>query len=297
MRQAVAGGRDPLEEKRQRAAGRDRRRRARRLPRPRGLRGARPHPPAATDAGRIRRHLLPLLGRKHVDKLTPEEIERAFAAIRDGKTAVDEKVGFRARARVTGGEGTARRTIRLLRAASWPGRSARASRPIPPSTSHRQRRRPRHDPRGPGAYARLFPALDAMEASTASAGRRRRDPGHRADRRAARRDHRPALAACGPPAGACSCCRRPRTRPAAKTGKPRVIGLPAAAQAIIARQPPGGPDDLVFRPSRGAGPLAVQKPWDSVRAEAELPDGIGLHGLRHSLARTWRWEARRPPRS
>ena len=71
---------------------------------------------------------------------------------------------------------------------------------------------------------------------------------------------------------------------AKSTGKPRLIGLPAAAAVLIARQPEGAPDDFVFAPSRGAGPVQLSKPWRAVRAEAELPDGIGLHGLRHSLA-------------
>ena len=71
---------------------------------------------------------------------------------------------------------------------------------------------------------------------------------------------------------------------AKSTGKPRVIGLPAAAAALIARQPEGGPDDYVFKAARGDGPLNLSKPWRAIRAEAELPAGIGLHGLRHSLA-------------
>jgi integrase len=69
-----------------------------------------------------------------------------------------------------------------------------------------------------------------------------------------------------------------------KTGKPRHIGLPTEAQAIIARQPEGESDDYVFRPSKGEGTLAIAKPWMAVREEANLPDNLGLHGLRHSLA-------------
>ena len=69
-----------------------------------------------------------------------------------------------------------------------------------------------------------------------------------------------------------------------KTGKPRVIHLPAAAQQIVACQPEGGPDDFVFSPSKGEGPVSLAKPWRVIRAEAGLPEGIGLHGLRHSLA-------------
>src|SRR5258707_1098823 len=61
-------------------------------------------------------------------------------------------------------------------------------------------------------------------------------------------------------------------------------GNPAAAQAIIARQPEGTPEDLVFAPASGEGVISLSKPWAEVRAEAKLPEGIGLHGLRHSLA-------------
>lgn len=67
----------------------------------------------ATDRGRIERHIRPLLGRKHVEALTRGDIERAFAAIRDGKTAANVKTGFRGLARVRGGEGTAKKAIRL----------------------------------------------------------------------------------------------------------------------------------------------------------------------------------------
>jgi integrase len=69
-----------------------------------------------------------------------------------------------------------------------------------------------------------------------------------------------------------------------KTGKPRIIALPAAGQAIIARQPAGNDDDYVFAPSRGSGAIGISHAWVKVREEAQLPEGIGLHGLRHSVA-------------
>jgi integrase len=69
-----------------------------------------------------------------------------------------------------------------------------------------------------------------------------------------------------------------------KTGKPREIALPVAAQSIIARQPEGNQDDFVFAPARGDGAIALSKAWRKVRAEAELPLSLGLHGLRHSVA-------------
>ena len=61
-----------------------------------------------------------------------------------------------------------------------------------------------------------------------------------------------------------------------KTGKPRTIILPSTAQAIIARQPEGQPQDFVFAPARGNNALALSKAWRKVRAEAKLPADIGL---------------------
>lgn len=69
----------------------------------------------AIDRGRVERHLRPLLGRRHAHLLTDNDIKRAFAAIRDGKTAADIKTRQRGRARVRGGEGAARMAIELLR--------------------------------------------------------------------------------------------------------------------------------------------------------------------------------------
>ena len=68
------------------------------------------------------------------------------------------------------------------------------------------------------------------------------------------------------------------------TGKARIIALPAAAQEIIARQPDGAAENFVFSRSKSDGPVLLAKPWRNIRTEAGLPEGIGLHGLRHSLA-------------
>src|SRR5262249_29865935 len=76
----------------------------------------------------------------------------------------------------------------------------------------------------------------------------------------------------------------PRThKTGRRTGRARVIALPSAAQEIIARQPEGAPEDFVFT-ATGGGPVLLAKPWRTIRVEADLPEGIGLHGLRHSLA-------------
>lgn len=68
----------------------------------------------AIDNGRIERHIKPTIGHKLVKDITSHDIEGAMDDIRLGKTAVDVKTGPRGRARVTGGAGTARRTITLL---------------------------------------------------------------------------------------------------------------------------------------------------------------------------------------
>ena len=73
-----------------------------------------------TGIGQIERHLKPLLGKRYIEELGSDDIKRAFASIRDGKTATVIKTGPRGLARVTGGEGAARYACRLLRSAfNW----------------------------------------------------------------------------------------------------------------------------------------------------------------------------------
>jgi integrase len=64
----------------------------------------------AIDASNLNRHIRPLLGRHVANDVTKADAARAVREITAGATAKDEKTGPRGRARVTGGEGTARRT-------------------------------------------------------------------------------------------------------------------------------------------------------------------------------------------
>jgi len=66
------------------------------------------------DAGRVRRHIVPVIGHKLVPDITKQDVERLFHEVRTGKIAVDEKTGPYGRARVTGGATTAARTIDLF---------------------------------------------------------------------------------------------------------------------------------------------------------------------------------------
>jgi integrase len=237
------------------------------------------------DRGRISRHLRPLLGRHYVNKLTTEDVRRALTSIREGKTAARIRTGKRGLARVLGGDAPARDTIALLRtvlhwaaseglATSNPAAGIRLG-------SHRTRETILD---GADDYARLFQALDRMErekrirASAADAIRVIALTGCRRGEAAgllwSHVDLKRGLLTLPPKAH----------KAGHKTGKPRVIGLPAAAQAVIAKQPAGDPDEYVFSPAKGNGALALSKVWRAVRVEAGLPAKIGLHGLRHSLA-------------
>jgi integrase len=68
----------------------------------------------ATDKGRIERHVKPLLGRLRVSGVTSEDIERFQNKVSEGATKARIKTGKLGLARVTGGRGTATRTMGLL---------------------------------------------------------------------------------------------------------------------------------------------------------------------------------------
>jgi integrase len=234
----------------------------------------------ATGKGQIERHLKPLLGRRYVDKLTQDDIKRAFAAIRDGKTATTVKTGPRGLARVRGGEGAARYACRLLRAAFQWAVSERLIECDPTSGVDFGRDGERDAVLDDAGYRRLFATLATMESE------------HRV--RPAVADAIRVVAVTGARRGEITGLRWRHVeagrivlvqhKTARTTGKPRIITLPSSAQEIIARQPAGDPDDFVFCISKGSGPLSLAKPWRAIRCEANLPEGIGLHGLRHSLA-------------
>jgi len=79
--------------------------------------------------GRLRNHVVPLLGHKRVSEINSGDIERFVRDVTAGKTARDEKVGPRKRLIVRGGEGAARKVVRDLSAVfSFAGRSEIVSR-------------------------------------------------------------------------------------------------------------------------------------------------------------------------
>ena len=68
----------------------------------------------ATDKGRIARHIKPLLGTKKISDVSRGDIERFMRAVATGKTAKVFTNEQGNRVAVTGGKGTATRTVRLL---------------------------------------------------------------------------------------------------------------------------------------------------------------------------------------
>lgn len=68
----------------------------------------------ATDKGRIARHIKPLLGTKKISDVSRGDVERFMRAVAMGKTAKVLINDQGNRVAVTGGKGTATRTVRLL---------------------------------------------------------------------------------------------------------------------------------------------------------------------------------------
>jgi integrase len=68
----------------------------------------------STDKGRIERHIKPLLGSLKAAAVSRQDIEHFRDGVTDGLTAARIKTGKHGLARVTGGRGTATRTMALL---------------------------------------------------------------------------------------------------------------------------------------------------------------------------------------
>ncbi len=282
-------GRDPLEEKQ---GARDRLTVS-------GLIGAYLLCPAFTskrpttqyvDRKRIDGHLLPLLGGLRVDEVTMPAVEKAFRIICEGRHAGKEG----AKSRVKGGEGIARSSIRLFRAIlHWGYKSGtvewdavQAARNVEIGRDGR-RELILEDP---VAYARLWATLDRMVTpDIENPGPLLRPAVADAIRLIAltgtRRSEITGLLWCHVDLAKGLIVLPPdRHKTGGKTGEARVIGLPALAAELLRRQAPGGPDEPVFPPIPGHAKLYLDEPWRRVRVAAGLPDGIGLHGLRHTFA-------------
>ncbi|HMF06327.1 MAG TPA: site-specific integrase [Methylocella sp.] len=238
------------------------------------------------DASRIERHLRPLLGSHTVESITRKDMEKVFRDIRDGRTAVDMSSGkAHGRIRVTGGEGTARRTLALASAIFSFAVRERHVTANPCFGVDRGRDGSREaiveDADG---YAALFRALADLEAE-------RGIPSAAADAlrlialTGARRGEIVGLKWGNVDlANSRLILQSDQHKTGHRSGKVKAIPLPAAAAAIIATLPTGEPKQLVIRSAKDGAQIDLKKAWAKVRERAGLPPDLTIHGLRHSIA-------------
>lgn len=281
MRGRVAGGEDPAGE-----------RRAGRAPAPptveelvqdwlRDGPAAAPNKRASSwrhDASRLTRHIIPLLGARALDQLTPADIERAQQAIVEGATAADVRTGARGRAIVRGGRSAARAAITTLSAClAWGAAHGRlANNPAAGVRKIAGVKRERF--LSEAETARLMTALDDLQASGrlasvfADAFRLLLLTGARKTEIAALTWDEVDLER--------GVIQLRQTR--AKNGD-KVIMLSRAALAIVAGRPRTARFVLPSAAAADTPIVGLQKAWARVRAAAKLP-GLRIHDLRHSFA-------------
>lgn len=233
----------------------------------------------AIDRSNLERHIRPLMGKRRVDGLLPKDCAEAQRAIAIGKTRADQRTKARGRAIISGGPGTAARTMITLAAMfSWAQKRAliveNPARSVVRLKGERQERFLNAE-----EFERLFLALEAAERDGAihfrhaSIIRLLAYTGCRKTEILGLKwsevdTDRQAIALPGP---------------RSKTGAKRVP-LSQQAMAELSLQPRSG--DYVFPPLRNgaaAHTLGIQKSWSKVRTLAKLPD-VRLHDLRHSFA-------------
>lgn len=242
----------------------------------------------ATDRGRIERHIKPVLGRLKVPAVTRDDIEAFMHLVAEGGTAA-RHLTKRGTSTVTGGKGTATRTVGLLGGifAYAVRRKLRSDNPTQGVMRFTDGRRERrlHDAEyaalGAGLAAAALPAApirpgvrgpSQMWPAAIAAARFLLLTGWRRGEVLGLRWREVDLP------------RRTAHLEDTKTGM-SVRPLSRAACAVLAAQGGGKLDALVFPPARGQG-LMGGFPWLFARMvkAGGLPDDVTPHVLRHSFA-------------
>jgi integrase len=230
----------------------------------------------AIDAGRIERHIKPLIGNLAVAAVTSEDINALKEAVATGKTAGDVRTGLRGLARVRGGRGTATRVLRLLGGIFTYAvqRKMRADNPVRGVPQFRDGQRDRRLARI--EYLTLGKIL----------------------RQAEKKAWSPAVAAAqflalsGWRAGEAlnlkwsevDLVARSAVLPGTKTGR-SMRPLSRAACDLLRKLP--RLSDFVFPSSRGQGAMPkLGRHWARIARLADLPSDVTPHVLRHSFACT-----------
>jgi integrase len=229
-----------------------------------------------TDASNLRRHAVPLLGRRHLSSLTTADIQKFQRDVTEGKTEADEKTGRRGRAIVKGGPAAATRaTVVLSAMLQWAsGRGLRADNPGKGIHLNRANKRERF--LSGAELARLGEALATAEQQGLNrnslaiirllvlTGARRNEIA------ALKWEHvdfeRGAL-----------------RLPDSKTGA-KIVPLGAPAIAVLARLSRREGSPWVFPAATGEGHhVGIPRVWRRLKVIAELTN-LRLHDLRHGFA-------------
>ncbi len=227
------------------------------------------------DRSRIDRHIKPLLGRRSVKSITRADVERFMQDVAVGKSATDVKTGFRGRAIVTGGKGTARECVVLLGSMFTfaVNRGLRADNPAWKVKKYKARKLERF--LSPSEMAQLGDALSTAQ-----------QKGESPFAVAAIR----LLVLTGARKGEIltlkwehvdterGCLRLPDSKTGAK-----VIPLGAAALEALSEIPRIEGNPYVLPGLEGRHFVGLQKTWERIRKRAGLED-VRLHDLRHSFA-------------
>jgi integrase len=230
----------------------------------------------ATDCSNIGRHIKPLLGDRSARELTQAEVAKFQADVAAGRNRADVKTKKRGRALVSGGRGTAARSLAVLGAMLefGVGRKLVPANPAKGVPLLKMQRRERF--LSEAEVARLADAMAGMESdgtlsrSAATAVRLLLLTGCRKGEILALRWEWVDIE------------RRCLRLPDSKTGA-KVVPLGSAALEVFADL--NRHSDYVLPAAKGAAAhfTGLQKDWERVRERAELP-GLRIHDLRHSFA-------------
>ena len=230
----------------------------------------------ASDTSNLRRHVVPLLGRRQLAALTSDDIQKFQKDVTDGKTQKDEKTRKRGRAIVTGGPAAATRATLVLSAMlQWA--TTRKFRADNPGKGVKLNKPTKRDRFLSGAeLARLGEAFtkaerEGLNRNSLAILRLLLLTGARRNEIASLKwDH-------------VDFERRALRMPDSKTGA-KIIPLGAPALEVLSALPRKRGSAWVFPAATGKGHhVGMPRVWRKLRASARLKD-VRMHDLRHGFA-------------
>lgn len=239
------------------------------------------------DKGKIEAFLKPALGGKKLADITTAEINRLARDLADPEKAqaLAKRAGRTKKTR-RGGEGGARRTMRLVKAI-FAYAVDTGDLEVSPATKIKIGADGQRDAvPDEAAYGRLWEALTKLRAEGGSlakacdavlliamTGARRNEIGRLRARHVSLVERRILLPANEHKGGR-------------KSGKSRIIALPDEAVALLSAYAPtendADADAFVFAGLTGR-PVAIQRYWNQIAAEAKLDPMVTMHSLRHGI--------------